>query len=104
MAEHPLQVFIKHDPEFFKLLEQSREFELADGALPKKSKLLIALALDAAHGAVNGVQSLARQALAAGATKEEILEVLLQACIYCGVPAAVDSLRIAREAFAEMGR
>jgi len=28
--------------------------------------------------------------------------VLLQVAIYCGVPAAVDSFRIAREAFAEL--
>jgi alkylhydroperoxidase/carboxymuconolactone decarboxylase family protein YurZ len=85
MAEHPLQVFIKHDPELFKLLEQAREFELADGALPKKDKLLIALALDAAHGAVNGVKSLAKQAMAAGATKEEILEVIHVVHYICGV-------------------
>ena len=99
MAEHPLQVFIKHDPEFFKLLEQSREFELADGALPKKSKLLIALALDAAHGAVNGVQSLARQALAAGATKEEILEVVRVVHFICGVGSVYVSAQALNELF-----
>ncbi|MGF1609621.1 MAG: carboxymuconolactone decarboxylase family protein [Kiloniellales bacterium] len=33
---------------------------------------------------------------------EEIQEVLLQAAIYCGVPAALDSFRIAREVFAEL--
>jgi len=31
-------------------------------------------------------------------------EVLLQAACYCGVPAGVDSFRIAREAFAELER
>jgi 4-carboxymuconolactone decarboxylase len=35
-------------------------------------------------------------------TKEEIREVFLQVAIYCGVPAGVDSFRIAREAFAEL--
>jgi 4-carboxymuconolactone decarboxylase len=40
-------------------------------------------------------------ALANGVTKVEIREVLLQVAIYCGVPAAVDSFRIAREVFAE---
>jgi 4-carboxymuconolactone decarboxylase len=29
------------------------------------------------------------------------MEVFLQVAIYCGVPAAVDSFRIARETFAE---
>ena len=37
-----------------------------------------------------------------GSRKEEISEVLLQVAIYAGVPAAVDSFRIANEAFAEL--
>jgi len=36
-----------------------------------------------------------------GVSEEKIREVLLQVAIYCGVPAAVDSFRIAREALAE---
>jgi 4-carboxymuconolactone decarboxylase len=35
-------------------------------------------------------------------TRDEIREVLLQVAIYCGVPAGIDSVRIAREAFAEI--
>ena len=31
-----------------------------------------------------------------------IREVLLQVAVYCGVPAGIDSTRIAREAFAEV--
>jgi 4-carboxymuconolactone decarboxylase len=45
-----------------------------------------------------------RGALTNGVTKEEIREILLQVAIYVGVPAAVDSFRIAREAFAEAGK
>jgi len=37
-----------------------------------------------------------------GVTKDEIKEVLLQVACYAGVPAGIDSFRIAREAFAEM--
>ena len=37
-----------------------------------------------------------------GRTREEIREVLLQVAIYCGIPAGIDSVRIAREAFAEI--
>jgi 4-carboxymuconolactone decarboxylase len=44
-----------------------------------------------------------RGAIKNGVTKEEIKEVFLQAAIYCGVPAAVESFRIAREVFQEMG-
>jgi 4-carboxymuconolactone decarboxylase len=43
-----------------------------------------------------------RGALTNGLTKEEISEVLLQVAIYGGVPCAVDSFRIANEAFAEI--
>jgi 4-carboxymuconolactone decarboxylase len=38
-----------------------------------------------------------------GVTKEEIREVLFQVAIYCGIPAGVDSFRIAKEALAELG-
>jgi alkylhydroperoxidase/carboxymuconolactone decarboxylase family protein YurZ len=76
MAEHPLKIFEKIDPELFKLVQNTNGFALADGALPRKFKLLIAMALDATHGAVRGVRALAEQAMKAGATKEEIAETL----------------------------
>tara|TARA_B110000503_G_C7086593_1_gene387577 strand:+ start:896 stop:1273 length:378 start_codon:yes stop_codon:yes gene_type:complete len=38
-----------------------------------------------------------------GVTKDEIKEVFLQTAIYCGVPAAIDSFRNAREVFKDMG-
>jgi len=44
-----------------------------------------------------------RAAITNGLTKDEIKEVLLQVAIYCGVPAGVDSFRIAKEVFQEMG-
>ncbi|MGD9182414.1 MAG: carboxymuconolactone decarboxylase family protein, partial [Desulfobacterales bacterium] len=43
-----------------------------------------------------------KAALNNGCSKEEIMEVLLQTAIYCGVPAAVDSFRLAREVFSEI--
>jgi len=43
-----------------------------------------------------------KAALGNGVTREEIREVLLQVAVYCGVPAGIDSVRIAREAFAEI--
>jgi 4-carboxymuconolactone decarboxylase len=45
-----------------------------------------------------------RGALRNGCTKEEIMEVFLQTAIYCGIPAAVDSFRTAREFFEESGQ
>jgi 4-carboxymuconolactone decarboxylase len=40
-------------------------------------------------------------ALNNGLTREEICEVLLQAGVYCGLPAAVDAFRVAQEVFKE---
>jgi len=76
MSEHPLKVLERLDPELLELVENTRRFALADGALPKKFKLLIAMALDASLGAVQGVKSLAEMAMQAGASKEEIAEAL----------------------------
>jgi alkylhydroperoxidase/carboxymuconolactone decarboxylase family protein YurZ len=85
MPEHPLKVFQKLDPKLFKLVENTSELALADGALPRKFKLLIAMALDASHGAVGGVASLTRMAMEAGATKGEVAEALRVAQYVCGV-------------------
>ena len=85
MAEHPLKVFEKIDPELFKLVQNTDEFALANGALSKKFKLLIAMALDASHGAAHGVRALAEQAMKAGATREEITEALRVAQYVSGV-------------------
>ena len=85
MPEHPLKMYESLDPKFLKLVNDTREFALADGALPRKTKLLIAMVLDAVHGASDGVHSLALQAIKAGATKEEIAEALRVAQFVCGV-------------------
>ena len=85
MAENPLKVFEKLDPELLRFVDNTRALALNDGALPRKIKLLIAMALDASQGTVEGVRSLAEQALKAGATKEEMVEALRVADFICGV-------------------
>jgi len=84
VTEHPLKIYEKLDPELLKHVENSRDFAFDDGALPRKYKLLIAMAFDASYGAVNGVKSLA-QHIDAGATKEEITEALRVAQHLSGV-------------------
>lgn len=42
-------------------------------------------------------------ALNNGLTKPEIMEILLQTAIYCGLPASIDAFRVAREVFKERG-
>jgi alkylhydroperoxidase/carboxymuconolactone decarboxylase family protein YurZ len=85
MSFDPLSALASLDPELRKRLVEQNEFVYADGALPRKTKLLIALAFDAAHGAENGVRSLAGQARQAGATDREIAEALRVAYHLTGV-------------------
>ncbi len=80
-----LSTIMKIDPAFMDHLKSTEEMVYADGAVPRKMKLLIAMAFDATHGAVNGVRSLALSALEAGATRQEIAEVLRVACYLGGV-------------------
>lgn len=71
--------------------------------LPRKTRSLINLAMLTALNRPHEVRLHLRGALRNGCTKEEIMEVLLQSAIYCGVPAAIDSVRIAKEVFQEQG-
>ena len=85
MSIDPLKIYEKVDPELHEKVKKAFEFSLSEGALSKKTKLLIAMALDASHGAVPGVIALAKAAKAAGATKEEILEAIRVAQYISGV-------------------
>jgi alkylhydroperoxidase/carboxymuconolactone decarboxylase family protein YurZ len=99
MGEHPLKIFEKLDPDLLELVTSAGEFALADGALPKKFKLLIAMALDAAHGASEGVKALAQAAHQAGATKEEITEALRVSQYVSGVGSVYTAARALTELF-----
>jgi len=85
MAENSLKIVEKLDLGLFRNVETTQTLALADGALPRKVKLLMAMALDASHGTVQGVKSLTQQAMKAGATKEEIMETLRVAQYISGV-------------------
>jgi len=99
MTENPLKIFEKLDPELLKLVDNTKELALNDGALPRKIKLLIAMALDASKEAVEGVKSLTEQALKAGATKEEIMEALRVADYICGVGCVYTAARAFKDVF-----
>ena len=71
--------------------------------LSRKTRSLINLAMLTALNRPHEIRLHLRGALANGCTKTEIREVLLQTAIYCGVPAAIDSFRVAREVFADAG-
>jgi len=70
--------------------------------LDRKTRSMLNLAMLTALNRPNEVRLHVRGAVNNGVTREEIQEVLLQACIYCGVPAALESFRIASEVLKEM--
>jgi 4-carboxymuconolactone decarboxylase len=69
--------------------------------LDKKTRSIINLAMISALNRPHELKMHVKGALRNGLTRDEIREVLLQVGIYCGVPAAVDSFRVAREALNE---
>lgn len=70
--------------------------------LPRKTRSMLNLAMISALNRPHELKAHIKGALVNGVTPVEIREVLLQVAIYCGVPAAVDSFRIAREVFLEL--
>lgn len=72
--------------------------------LSRKTRSMLNLAMISALNRPNELRMHVKAALTNGVTREEIREIFLQVAIYAGVPAAVDSFRIAREAFAELDR
>jgi alkylhydroperoxidase/carboxymuconolactone decarboxylase family protein YurZ len=99
MAGDPLEIFEKLDPELLKLVGNTHELALADGALPKKFKFLIAMALDASHGTIEGVRALAQAAIGAGATREEITEALRVAQYISGVGSVYTAAHALKDIF-----
>jgi 4-carboxymuconolactone decarboxylase len=71
--------------------------------LDRKQRSMLNLAMISVLNRPHELKIHVRGALTNGVTPAEICEVFLQVAIYAGVPAAVDSFRIANEAFAENG-
>ena len=70
--------------------------------LPRKTRSMLNLAMLSALGRNHELAMHLKGALVNGVTKDEIKEVLLQVAVYCGVPAGVESFRVAREVFAKI--
>lgn len=85
MSSNPLEAVNTLDQSLVELMGKERDLAFGDGELSKKQKLLIALAIDMTLRAENGIKALAGQALAAGATKQEIVEILRIVHHICGV-------------------
>lgn len=65
--------------------------------LDRKTRSLINLAMLVALNRGQEFKGHLRGAIRNGASEEEIKEVLLQAAVYCGMPAGVEAFRNARE-------
>jgi alkylhydroperoxidase/carboxymuconolactone decarboxylase family protein YurZ len=76
MSGNPLDSYRKIDPELIKVFENLQDLAFSEGELPQKLKFLMAMAIDVDHGALQGAIALGKRAIAAGATKEEIIEAL----------------------------
>ena len=68
--------------------------------LETRTRCLLTIGMLTALNRPNEVKTHMRAALDNGVTREEIMETLLQANVYCGAPAAVEAFRCMREVFA----
>lgn len=71
--------------------------------ISKKTRSLVTIAILAALKAPAELKLHVRGALRNGCTIEEIREVLLQATVYCGVPAGIDAFRAAKDIIEDLG-
>ncbi len=69
--------------------------------LGRRERSMINLGMLTALGKPNELKIHVRGALANGVTRAEIQEIFLQACVYCGVPAAGEAFKVAKEVFEE---
>jgi 4-carboxymuconolactone decarboxylase len=69
--------------------------------LDRRMRSAVTLTALVAHGHWAELELHLRAALRNGLSKEEIVEILLQTAIYCGVPAANSAFRVAKKVLAE---
>ena len=70
--------------------------------LPRHTRSLLTIAMMVALNRADEFKLHVRAAFNNGVTRDEIKEVLMQAAIYCGVPAANTAFHLAEEVFAQM--
>ncbi len=70
--------------------------------LPRHTRSLLTLAMTIALNRGEEFKLHVRAASNNGVTQEQIKEVIMQAAIYCGVPAANTAFHLAEEVFAQM--
>jgi alkylhydroperoxidase/carboxymuconolactone decarboxylase family protein YurZ len=76
MSKNPVDTYREIDPESIKAYENLQGLAFSEGKLSQKTKVLIAMAIDAENGATQGAIILGQKAINLGASKEEIIEAL----------------------------
>lgn len=71
--------------------------------LERKVRSMLCLAMLTALNRPHEIRMHVNSAINNGCTVEEIQEVLYQTVAYCGIPACIDSFRIAEDVLAERG-
>ncbi len=69
--------------------------------LSRKTRSMLNLAMLTALNRPAELKLHVRGAINNGVSKDEMKEIFLQSAIYCGVPAALESFKIAKQVFAE---
>jgi 4-carboxymuconolactone decarboxylase len=99
-AEETRRRWQKLSPDFEQYVLEFLSGEIwSRSGLPLKIKSLCTISALAALGRVQGLELNIRMALRNGATREEIVETLLQIAPYAGFPAAWEGLQIAEQVF-----
>ena len=70
--------------------------------LPLKTRSFLSIAYLAASGKLDELGAHVAGAVRNGASREEIREVLLQAALYCGMPAGLEAFRVAKRTLDEL--
>ncbi len=71
--------------------------------LPKKTRSMLCMAMLTALGKPAELRLHVNSAINNGCTVEEIQEVLYQTVAYCGIPATIESFKVAEEVLKERG-
>jgi 4-carboxymuconolactone decarboxylase len=69
--------------------------------LDRKTRSMLNLAMLTALNRPNELKLHIKGALNNGVTKDEMREIFLQAAVYCGAPAGLDSFKLAQQVFKE---
>ena len=73
-------------------------------SLTDKERSMVNLGMIAALNRPHELKLHIKGALNNGLTKDQIRDIFLQVTVYCGAPAGIDSMRLARETFAEIDK